>query len=166
MDASKAIEVRESQDWAWGLQLMHDLREKVTDDAGARATWATADQLAARKELLLVEVWNGQRLGAFVLVHTAPGEADLHTLLKVGGRKAIKASKALLAWAFGAGGLNRITGRCPGNNPAILHYAKLNGFKTVAHRADWLKHGKRFVSTYVELTKEQFEETERKRLCQ
>lgn len=166
MEHVSNLEVRESRDWAWGLQLMHDLREKVTDDAGAKAMWQTSAELEARKDLRLIEVWNGERLGAFVLADIEPGTVDLHTLLKVGGHKAVKAGAAMLAHAFGPLGIERIIGRCPGNNPAILHYAKLNGFRVMGHRKDWVKHGKRYVSTYVELSKQDWEKQKGKALCQ
>lgn len=167
MKTSNPIEVRESQDWAWALQLMHDMREKVTDDASAKAMWQTPGELEGRPDLQLLEVWNGQRVGAFVLHYTGPGVADVHTMLTVGGSKAIKAGAAMLEYVFRQSGRDRVTGRCPGNNPAILHYAKLNGCRVVGHKADWVKHGKRFVSTYVELTKEEFIANQaRKQLCQ
>jgi hypothetical protein len=152
MENGNDIAVRESGDWGYFRAVAEELRDRVTDDAGAGKPWVSAEELAGRKDLRLVVVERGEeRLGAFVVIETAPGLGDVHLLLKTKGEESLAAGRAFVEWAFGPGKFQRLLGRCPGWNPKVLKYARANGFAVTGHRADFIKNGERFVSTLVEL---------------
>lgn len=119
--------------------------DALTDDADG-------DPSAFNPSPIPTTTWLGawdedEFLGMFILryLSAACGEAHIALLPNCGGFRALRAYRAVMAWAWANTKFSRIIGATPSNNAKALKFVRLAGFIEFGRNPKaWLKNGQLF----------------------
>lgn len=104
-----------------------------------------------------LKVWDGEPLGLYMLVPSSSASLEIHTcLLPIAmGKRALKASRMLLEWAFSHTASECLFTRVPEFNKPALAYAKRAGLSVIGELPmSFMRHGVLQGQTILCITKE------------